>query len=559
MIVILPVAYLMIGSFYLKVGGVSLTFPQFLNTITSQQTASLLSTTLLLALGNAAVAILVGTVYTWIIVRTDIPGKRLFDTLSVLPLTMPFLVKAFSWILVFSPQIGLGNIAFESITGLDGPFNIYTFEGLIFAMSLGAIPIVYLTLKPVIMSVDPSLEEASRIAGKGVLKTLFRVTFPVILPAMLSAFVLVTVFGLGNFDYPLMLGGNNIKTLATEVYYLLFHQLPPAYGQAAAIGIIYLVMTLAAITFYLYFTRKAYKFVVVTGKAPRPTLYKLGKWKHFAFAVCFTVLFLGFILPFGGLVLMSLASSYTVYGHNVIVTWSIDNYVKALNLPMFFNAVTNTVVLGFASAVIATLLAALLAYAALKSRVRGARLIEYISAIPLAFPGIIYGLALFWTFLFLPGISDLLYGTVWPLVMALVVIRLPYSVRMISGSLMQISDDLEAAARVAGASRLRSLRRVILPLLKSGLLNSFEYTFINSLRELGAVILLVTPGTIVLTSLLLNLYSQHASALGIVAAASVMLCVMIMLVLLLVPLFQRLMSWGNRVIASRRKEPLEKT
>jgi iron(III) transport system permease protein len=229
---------------------------------------------------------------------------------------------------------------------------------------------------------------------------------------------------------------------------------------------------------------------------------------------------------------MSVTPFYSAAGGVVQLTFTLDNFTAALNLSGFWTALQNSIGLGLAAGLIGTLIASFLSYAALKSKVRGARFVDLISSIPLAFPGIVYGLALFWTFLLIPG-SGLIYGTIWPLVIALVFIRLPYCVRMISGSLIQIANELEESSRVAGASWGRTFYKIVLPLMRRGMVNSFVYTFINSLRELGAVVLLVTAQSVVVTTLLLNLYSQHALALHPIAAASVFLSIFIMIALAL--------------------------
>jgi iron(III) transport system permease protein len=182
-----------------------------------------------------------------------------------------------------------------------------------------------------------------------------------------------------------------------------------------------------------------------------------------------------------------------------------------------------------------------MSYAALKSKVRGARFVDLIASVPMAIPGIVYGLALYWTFLLLP-VVNFLYGTIWPLIAALVFIRLPYSVRMVSGSLIQISDELEESSRVSGASWSRTFYKIVLPLMRRGMLNSFIYAFVNSLRELGAVVLLATGSSVVFMTLLLEIQSQHALAINMLAAASVLLSIFIMIALALPNLVQYISS-----------------
>ena len=544
-IFIIPIFYLVYGSAFFQLGGPSLTWQTFRQIITSSQTGSLLVNTLVFAIGGGVFATVLATIYAWIIIRTDVPGKRVLELLPILPLTMPFLVKAFAWMYLFSPQTGIVNILFHQLTGIGTLFNIFTMPGLIFAIGTGGIPLAYLTIEPAVKSMNPALEEASRVSGNGVLKTLFRVTIPVLIPSILSAFLLLMIIGLTNFDYPYMLGRYaGIDTLATQVYYSISESQPARYGDAAIYSVLFTIMSLVIVGIYIYVTRNAFKFVVVTGKAARETVHKLRGWKYVALGICFLIMFFSFLLPYGTLILMSLTPFLSAAGGIIQFSFTWSNYINALALPLFYTSIVNSVVLGVVSALIGTVLAAFLSYAALKSKVKGARVVDVISSIPMAFPGIVYGLAMYWTFLLLP-VVNFLYGTIWPLIVALVFIRLPYSVRMVSGSLIQISDELEESSRVSGASWGRTFYKIVLPLMRRGMLNSFVYAFVNSLRELGAVVLLATGNSIVFMTLLLQLQSQHALAINLVAAASVFLSIFIMIALSIPSLIQ--------YVSSRRK------
>ncbi|MEM2466691.1 MAG: iron ABC transporter permease [Candidatus Bathyarchaeia archaeon] len=535
----MPVIFLVYGSYFFKFGDPS---KSFIEIVFTPLTGKLFINTIIYAVGGAVVATTLAVIYAWIVVRTDIPGKKFFELLPFLPLTMPFIVKSFAWIYLFSPRIGMVNILFKQLFGVGPVFNIFSMEGMIFALGMGGVPLVYLTVEPAIKAMNPALEEASRVSGYSILHTFRRVSLPTLLPAILSAFILLTIIGMENFDYPFMLGRPvGIDTLATEVYYWIYESIPPRYVNAAYLSVIYIGMTFVAVCIYIYVTRQAYKFVVVTGKAPYQTVHRLGKWKCAAFAICFIIIFFVFFLPFGTILLMSFTPFLYLGGGAINITFTLSNYEKALQLPLFYKALTNSILLGLTAGLFASLIALVLSYAALKSKVKGSRFIELISSMPLAFPGIVYGLALFWTFLLFPGVSKLLYGTIWCMVIALIFIRLPYCVRIISGNLIQVADELEESSRVAGASWGRTFFRIILPLLKKGITNSFLYTFINALRELGAIIILATPQSVVLTSLLIQLYSQHAMALNTIAAASVILCLLIMISLLIPSVYEHLL------------------
>jgi iron(III) transport system permease protein len=226
-------------------------------------------------------------------------------------------------------------------------------------------------------------------------------------------------------------------------------------------------------------------------------------------------------------------STTTIYGsdiHSVRMNFPAF-YLSALNIPLLFNSLRTTLFFGLIAAVLATITGALLSYTALKSKARGARFADFISAIPLAFPGVVYGVALFWTFLLVPGMN-LIYGTIWPLVIALVFIRLPFATRIISGNMVQISNDLEDASQVSGAGFTRTFTRILMPLVKEGLFNSFVYTLVDSMRELGGVVILATAATPTFTTLLLQYYNEKSSQIGAVAAASVIFTGIITLLLI---------------------------
>jgi len=541
---IIPLFFLIFGSFYLQIGtsqrpSVDLALAILKRVVIDNP---VVFNTLVQALVGAAFAMILGVVYSWIVLRTDVPGKRVLAFIPYLIIAVPVLFKMFAWTYIFSPRIGMGNILLIRLLGSFAPiFDIYTLAGMTFAIAVGGIPFVYIFIEPAIKNMDPSFEEASRISGSGYVRTLFRVTIPVLLPAIFSSFLLVAIFGIENIEGPLLIGNpGGIPTLASQVFYAQRERIPPAYFDAAVISALYFAIMLVAFGLYMWSTRKTFKFVTVTGKATQQRMLKLHKLKYVAFAVCFIIAFFSFILPFSVLVLMSFLSLYTV-GQNYAVTmvFTLSNYVNALSLPLFTQALLNSFLFSAIAATGATLLGVLMTYTALKSKVRGSRLIEYFGSLPMSFPGIVYGLAIFWTFLFFPGVNTL-YGTIWPVIFALLIIRLPHSTRIISGNLIQISNEMEEAARVAGASWTRTMRTVILPLLKLGLTNSVVFVFIQSVKELGAPILLVTAQTPVLMVLLMNMYGQHPGLQYEVAAAAVMVTLIICTALMVYQVIEKL-------------------
>ena len=284
-------------------------------------------------------------------------------------------------------------------------------------------------------------------------------------------------------------------------------------------------------TIYIWSTRRSFKFQVVTGRAVSNNVQALGRRGYLALLICLAILFFEFILPFTTLFLMSTTTIYGS-GFQVVRINFPASFVQAVQIPFLFPSLETSLLFGVIAAALATIIGALLAYSTLRIKTRGARFAEYISAVPLAFPGVVYGVALFWTFLLVPGL-DLIYGTIWPLVISLVFIRLPFSTRIVSGNLVQVSNELEDASQVAGSGFFRTFTRVTMPLIKGGLFNSIIYTFVDSLRELGGVVILTTAQTTTFTVLLLHYYNTSTlfSSIDTVAAASVMFTGLIALLL----------------------------
>jgi iron(III) transport system permease protein len=544
LLLLIPVFALYVGiTIFPSLGTTSFSFWTF---ITMRNTQILVENTLEFSVISAVFTTILATSYAWFIARTDVYGKRFLELLPVLGLSVPLLFKAFAWSFLLNPHAGIINTALRGILGRGAPvLDINTMAGLIFVMSFTNVPIVYLVILPAMKSMDSTLEEASRIAGKSILTTFRDVTFPLARPAVLSAFLLAVIGGVGNFEYPFILGiPGNIHVLATEVFFWAEERVPPAYGTAGEISILYSIIALVGVTAYIWSTRRSFKYQVVTGRSVSRNVQKLGGFRYLALLICFGILFFEFILPFTTLFLMS---TTTIYGSEFSsIKFNFPaSYLTAFQIPSLFQSLETSFAFGIIAAVLATVVGTLLAYSALKTKSRGGRFAEYISAIPLAFPGVVYGVALFWTFLLVPGLN-LIYGTIWPLVIALVFIRLPFSTRIVSGNLVQVSDELEEASQVAGAGFFRTFTRVIMPLIKNGLFNSLVYTFVDSLRELGGVVILTTAQTATFTVLLLHYFNTDTlfSSIDTVAAASVVFTGIIALLMAVASVVRH--YWGTR-------------
>jgi iron(III) transport system permease protein len=523
---IIPFFFMMFGSLSPSFQFTNLTPNFIIKALTAPNLPQLLTNTLEYGIGGALLAVTLATIYSWFVVMTNVPFKRVLRLLPVLPLVMPLVVKGFAWIFLFSPSIGLANYAVKALGVPFAPFNIFSIWGMIFAWGMGGIPLSYLLIEPAFRSLDASLDESSKVCGAGTFRTFFKVTIPLVMPALLTSFLLSTIGGVEDFNYPFILGQRaGVTTFATQVYNLVSLG---NYSAGAAFGIIFLIITLTLISFYIYSSRRSFRFAVVTGKATRKNPMDLGRWKWAGLAVCVVILLFAFALPMTMVVLISLTPFYSVGGGaNPFATLTLGNYAKAFNLQFFGTAAINSFELSIAAAVITTSIAIVMAYAIVKSKSRLRNVLNYFSALPLAFPGVVYSVALIWTFLTLPIFNTYVYGTIWMMLFAMVILWLPLSIRFVTNSLLQISDELEEASSVSGASWLKSFRHVVAPLLRGGIFNSIVYVMLNSFRELGAVILLYNGTSILFIILIVNLYENTAGSLSVVAALSVLMSLML--------------------------------
>lgn len=534
---------LIIGiSYFPVIGRLTLTLDYF----ASSSALRLMATSLELAIGGSLIGVMLAVVYCWFVARTDLPLKKMFELLPMLALALPLVIKGFAWNFLLNPRNGIMNELSRAFLGNYAPiFNINTPLGVTFVLGLGAVPLSYLIIMPAMKSIDTSFEESSRVAGHGAFSTLFSVTLRLLLPAIASAFLLALIGGLANFDYPYVLGQGRVHTFATQIYYWTNEFPLPSYGNAGLIGVIFAFITSIGVGIYIWVTRKSYRFATITGKTSNRSYQKLGRWKGLVFIVCLGVVFFEFILPFLGIFLVS-TTNIAITGNILKFNWTPTiAYRQAIGIAGFYSSLTQTIKMGVISALITTLLGTLVAFATLRTRSKTSRLMEYVTSVPLAVPPIVYSISIFWMFLIIPGVN-LIYGTIYPLVIALTFIRIPFSTRIISANLVQVSNELEEASQVSGARFSKTFARISMPLVRNGLVYSFIYVLVDSIRELGGVVILVTPGAYAFTALLLEFWTAASFRSNVLAAGSMILVLIVISFLVALEVMQYVLDRNKR-------------
>jgi len=477
-----------------------------------------ISNTLIFALGASLVCLSIGTFLAWVTERTNAPLRPIIYAISLFPLIAPGILMASAWVLVLHPKIGIVNVAASSLLGIEGPlFNGYSMAGMIWAQAIDQVSLPFLLMAAAFRSMDPSLEEASSVSGARMGTTMRKVTLPLLLPAVLAVFLLVFVRAIESFDVPAVLGvPAGIPVFATQVF-LAVWDVPQDYNVASAFGVGYLAISLLLLYLYHRATRMSERYVTVTGKAFRPRRMQLGGWRWPVSLFTLLLLTLGLGLPVFLFVWTSFTKFYQIPSLSQISHFTLDNYREILELPNTLQAIYNTLLVGIASSLIIILLAAVISWIVIRTRIAGRKFLDFLSFSPIAIPGTVMGLALLWLYLVVP---IPIYATIWILIVAFIGKYITVAVRSTHASLQQISVELEEVSTVSGASWGRTFRSVVMPLMAPGLVVAFIYSLSLTFKVLSMPILLGNVDTKLMSVMIYNLYEDGQypvlSAMGVI-------------------------------------------
>ncbi len=485
------------------------------------------------AAGTCLVAFVLGTYLAWVTERTNTPGKKFFSVVALIPFVIPGILNTIAWLLLLSPKIGLINLVLRELGGLSSsPFNIYTIGGMIWVEATHLYSLVFLLMSAAFRSMDMSLEEAALASGAGVFHTFRRVTLPLMRPAMVSALLIMFIRAIESFEVPALVGIPARIPVFTSRIFLAIHQFPSDFGLAGAYAITLLVLSVVGVLVYQRITRQGERFATITGKGYRPRVVDLGRWRYLTYAGCLLIFVATVLLPLFVLLWSSLTPYYGVPSMELARKLTLEGYRYILAYPLALTAFTNSFLLSVGVATGVMLLTSVIAWITVKSKLPGRGLLDNLTFIPIAFPGIVLGVSLIWVSL---TIFPILYGTLWILLIAYTTRFMPYGIRTTSASMVQINRELEEAALVSGGSWAQTFRKIILPLLMPGFIAGWIYISIVSLRELSTSILLYSPSSIVLSILAFDLWEggqyTYVTALGIL---------MVLLLVIMAAIAQRL-------------------
>ncbi|HEY9573621.1 MAG TPA: iron ABC transporter permease [Pusillimonas sp.] len=516
-----PVLMLLLGSFSqgLTAFG-TFTLSKYVAAYTDPFLLEVSFNTLVFVLGSSLLSTGLALVLAYLNTRTDIPFKPAFTVLSIVPMMIPHLLFSVSWALLLNPSNGLLNTLLMNTFGLDeAPFNIYSLWGMVLVEGLLNMPIAYLIIAPAMASFDVALEESSRVFGAGTWRTLVRITLPVLRPAILAAFILAIVRSLASYAVPRVLGmPGQVDVLATYLYQMVATGFAPDYGKAAALGMSILSASIALIVLYRALTAESGKYVTISGRGYRLSTIELKRARTPLFIAISLLSFLMVVLPVAVLLYTSLVPYSMVPSARAFSLMSLKHWIEVLEDPLSLLALKNSLFLAVAGASLGVLLSAFVAYVIVKIRTRASGLLETLSFLSFSFPGIVIGIGFMWFFVQTP-----LYATLTALLLAYIAAYLPYGIRPLASAFVQVHAHLEESSLVCGASRLTTMRRIIVPLLIPGVVSAWILMATMFVRELTVSVVLSRPGSEVLAVQILSFADDglwgKLSALGIIMIA----------------------------------------
>ena len=502
-LVLTPLALMILNSFQIARPGQPIVWglDGWVKAFTTPGIVKAMTNTFTLAITRQAIALLIGAFFAWLIARTDLPMKGLLEFFFWLSFFLPALPETMGWILLLDPKYGLLN---QGLIGLgvvnQHLFNIYSFWGIVWAHMGGSVSVKVMLLAPAFRNLDAALEESSRISGASGWHTFFHIIVPVMMPAILVTTILGIIRSLEAFEIELLLG----TPIGLQVYSTKIHELvtwePPQFPPAMALSTVFLGVLLLLVALQRrYISKRIYTTVTGRGFSTRPT--QLGRWRYPAFALVLSFALVITVVP---TVLLVTGTFMKLFGFfNIAQPWTLDNWRATLSDPVLLRSLWNTLAIGLGSGLIGVLFYSFIAYMIVKTRDRGRWLLDFLSWLPWSIPGILLGVALLWTFLqtkiFLP-----LYGTIYLLMVAMVIKSMPFGTQMIKSVLLQLGNDLEEASKVCGGTWLDTFRRVIFPLTMPALITVALVGFISAARDISTVVLLGSGRSRTLSLLMLD-------------------------------------------------------
>jgi iron(III) transport system permease protein len=509
------------------------TLVNYTTVYTSEATYRALANTLVYALSGTVISVVVGVLFAFLIERTDMPLRNIAWALLLVPVAMPGILFAMGWIYLLHPNIGVinalarGLLSFFGVELATGPFNVHSLPGLIFLDGIRGVTTVFLIVVGGFRMMDPALEESARASGASIRFMLRKITLPLLLPAILAGAVYSFMVSFDSFEIPIIIGlPERIFVFSTLIYFSAQGMYPPDHGFASAFAACFFPISFLLI----YLNRKfvsasIQRFSTITGKGYRPHVIALGKWRYPAFCVFILYTLLTVVAPLLMLVWASLLPSYQVPSAAALQSVSLSSYPRVFGDARVIESILNTLLVTAVTATLTMFIALGLAWVVVRSEMRGRGLLDAMSFLPQAIPSVVIAIALIFLYS-RPPLGNLpIYGTVWIIILGLTTTYLAFGSRTMNGAIVQVSKELEEAARVSGAGRTKTLLRVTFPLVFPAFASGWIWVAAHALRAFSIPLILASHESELIAVRLWNLWETgdagEASALGVVFVLTV--------------------------------------
>ncbi|MGB4008254.1 MAG: iron ABC transporter permease [Bacillota bacterium] len=507
-VIVYPLSLVVVKSFSSEAG---FTFENYVKIFSESANLKAFWNSIWVSSLSTLICVAVGTILAMLVVRTDIPGKSWLRMLLLLPYGIPPFIGAMAWAQLFGP-VGYVSKLYMTLTGAtSAPWNIYSAAGVVLVLAVYQFPVVFITVSGALGKIDTSLEEAARMSGAGPFRTLIDVTMPLITPAITASALLAFVGCISNFGIPALLGFRaRFFVLTTKIYSALSI---PDMPWATAMAVILAITSGIPLILERRLERGQSRYTVIAGKSVRPQTMSLGGWRIPVLIIVVLVSLFAGVVP---LISMLLTSFLKYWGAPLnLANMTTSHYKYILDLPMASRAFRNSLFLAVSAATITMAVGALVSYMSVRAKIKGAKTLDFVGTIPYAVPCTMVAIAMILAWSRPPV---MLYGTIWVILAAYLVRYMPFSIRTTNATLQQVHVSLEEAARVSGAGWTQTMKDIVMPLIKPGLIAGWILVFMPALRELTMSVLLWSQGAETIGVVIYNMqdagYTQIAAALS---------------------------------------------
>ncbi|HXZ49546.1 MAG TPA: iron ABC transporter permease [Usitatibacter sp.] len=484
----------------------SFTARNYAGLVTSRTVLEAVGNSLVFGVLTTVIALVIGGGAAIAIGRTDMPGAKLFGELLLWPLYLSQLVMAFGFSIMYGPS-GYVTLAAQAALGGHTPWSLYTLLGMAVVAAICEAPVTFLYCLNATRMADASLENAARVSGAGPLATLWHVTVPLMRPALVYSAMLNFTLALELLSVPLVFGSPvGIHFLSTFLYDEGIGASTPNYGLVGAAAVALLAIVTLLVWLQGRLLTNIGRFITVRGKATRPGRFPLG-WLRWPVAALFALYAVfGVLAPLTGLALRGVTSFLTPLVP-LWEVWTTQHLRMIVSSESYVRSVVNSVAISLFGGALATALVALVAIVTQRSPFRHARALEFVALYPRAVPGLVVGLGFLWAMIVFPPLG-VLHNTIAILVIAFTMRYLPTGLGAVSPALLQVSPELDRAARVSGADWWTTSWAVSLRLLKPALFSAFALLFICFFKDYATAVFLFAPGSEVIGTTLLTFWIQ---------------------------------------------------